>query len=269
MKDIRIASVITHAPLFRVDENLNQMGRFVKEAKKQAAKIICFPEMNITGYSTRIDVFTSISIDSGKILQKLATMARQNEMVILSGFAEMDDAGRIFAAHAVVHPDGEIGVYRKLYLAPPERSVFTQASDIPIFEACGVKFGIQLCYDAHFPELTSYMALNGADIIFIPHASPRGTPEEKYHSWMRHLPARAYDNSLFIVACNQTGNNGAGLDFPGLAVVLDPSGEMIDRDVSGKEGVVVTELKVDQLKRVRDHRMRYFLPNRRDDLFSS
>lgn len=83
---------------------------------------------------------------------------------------------------------------------------------------------------------------------------------------MRHLPARAYDNSLFIVACNQTGDNGKGLVFPGLAIVIDPSGEVIDCNVSGKEGVMVTDLLSDRLKHVRNHRMRYFLPNRRSDL---
>jgi N-carbamoylputrescine amidase len=267
MENIHIASVIFHAPVSRTDENIEKMERYVKEAKKQMVKIICFPEMNITGYSTRMDVFRPTITDSEKILQKLTVMARQSDMVILSGFAEMDNAGHIFASHAVVKPDGEVGLYRKLYLSPPERDVFTKASDIPIFEAFNIRFGIQLCYDAHFPELASHMARKGADIIFIPHASPKGTPEEKYCSWMRHLPARAYDNSLFIVACNQTGNNGAGLDFPGLAMVFDPSGELIAKDISGQEGMVVTELKLELLEKVRGHRMRYFLPNRRDDLF--
>jgi N-carbamoylputrescine amidase len=83
---------------------------------------------------------------------------------------------------------------------------------------------------------------------------------------MRHLPARAYDNGLFIVACNQTGDNGKGLEFPGLAIIIDPSGEIVGRNVSGEEGIVVTDLLSDRLRYVRNHRMRYFLPNRRSDL---
>ncbi len=70
--------------------------------------------------------------------------------------------------------------------------------------------GIQLCYDAHFPELSTRMAVNGADIIFMPHASPRGTPSQKLTSWLRHLTARAFDNGVFIVACNQNGDNQKG-----------------------------------------------------------
>jgi hypothetical protein len=42
------------------------------------------------------------------------------------------------------------------------------------------------------------------------------------------LPARAFDNGFFVVACNQIGNNQNGLTFPGNAVAFSPSGEIID-----------------------------------------
>ena len=44
---------------------------------------------------------------------------------------------------------------------------------------------------------------------------------------MRHLPARAFDNGVFIVACNQTGTNGGGLSFPGVAMVIGPNGRVL------------------------------------------
>ena len=84
---------------------------------------------------------------------------------------------------------------------------------------------------------------------------------------MRHLPARAFDNSLFIVACNQTGENEKGLGFPGIAVIIGPSGKVIHKDLSGKEGVLLATLKAEDLIRVRSHRMRYFIPNRRPELY--
>jgi N-carbamoylputrescine amidase len=111
------------------------------------------------------------------------------------------------------------------------------------------------------------MAGLGADILFFPHASPRGTPSEKLSSWMRHLTARAFDNSVFVVACNQAGDNGEGLSFPATAVVLGPSGDLLARDTSGEEGLLVVDLKASLLAHVRRHRMRYFFPNRRPDLY--
>ena len=180
---------------------------------------------------------------------------------------EKDENDRLFASHLVVTPEAISGVYRKIHIAPPERDMFSPGDSVPLFEVNGIKLGIQLCYDAHFPELSTRMAVEGADIIFMPHASPRGTPTEKFNSWMRHLTARAYDNSVFIVACNQIGENQNGLDFPGLAVVVGPSGMILAKDTTGCEGMLVADLKSDKLSAVREHRMRYFLPNRRPDLY--
>jgi predicted amidohydrolase len=111
------------------------------------------------------------------------------------------------------------------------------------------------------------MALKGADVIFIPHASPKGTPQKKYRSWMRHLAARAFDNSLFVVACNQTGDNEKGLCFPGISVIIGPSGNVIEKNLSHTESLTVINLKSEALNRIKDHRMRYFLPNRRPELY--
>jgi N-carbamoylputrescine amidase len=81
------------------------------------------------------------------------------------------------------------------------------------------------------------------------------------------LTARAFDNSVFIVACNQNGDNLKGLQFPGVAVVIDPSGDVLKDNISGKEAMIVADLKADVLAAIRGHRMRYFLPNRRLELY--
>ncbi|MEA3438209.1 MAG: nitrilase-related carbon-nitrogen hydrolase [Thermodesulfobacteriota bacterium] len=266
MKKIRIAIVISNSPVGKIRQNLDALAGRVKEAKKKDAAIICFPEMNITGYSTRKKIVDSAQFISGPVANELAELAEKEDITILAGLAEKNEKGRIFAGHLVVTPQGLSGVYRKLHIAPPEQRVFSPGKNIPLFDTHGVRFGIQLCYDAHFPELSTRMALNGADIIFFPHASPRGTPEEKFISWMRHLTARAYDNGLFVVACNQTGDNKKGLNFPGIALVIDPSGNVIAKDVSGKENMIVVDMKAGDLAKVRNHKMRYFLPNRRPDM---
>ncbi len=266
MKDIRVAAVIFNSPVDNPGYNLDRMTRWIKEAKRKDAAIVCFPEMNVTGYDIQgglLDVAESVP---GQTTGSLSGLAASNDIIILAGIAEKDASGHIYASHLVINPNGDIGVYRKLHIAPPERSILSAGSTVPIFEAPGVKFGIQLCYDAHFPELATHMAEKGAEIIFIPHASPRGTPEEKYKSWMRHLPARAYDNSLFVLACNQTGENGKGLFFPGLAVIIGPSGRIIEQELSGDEGVVIADLLEEDLTLVRNNSMHFFLPNRRPEL---
>jgi len=267
MKDFRIAAVIFNSPVGQVRRNLDRMVPLIEQAKNQGADLICFPELNVSGYSTNSVIKDSAEPIPGPISRCLQQMAQEFQTVILAGMAEKDNSGRIFASHLVVTPQAVSGIYRKIHIAPPERRIFSAGNAIPLFEVEGVKLGIQLCYDAHFPALATRMAVDGADIIFMPHASPRGTPKEKLDSWMRHLTARAFDNGVFIVACNQVGKNKKGLCFPGLAVVVGPSGNVLQEDIAGSEGMLVRELKAEELSAVRDHRMRYFLPNRRPELY--
>ena len=266
--NIRIAAVILNCPVGRIAENLEHMARWVEAAKKQSADLVCFPEMNVTGYSTRAKIKNVAEPVPGTISQSVLAMAQKYKIIILAGLAEADLAGRVFASHLVATAQGIAGIYRKVHIAPPESQIFTAGDSIPLFEIKRFKLGIQLCYDVHFPELSTRMATEGADAIFMPHASPRGTPTEKFDSWMRHLSARAFDNGLYVIACNQAGNNQHDLNFPGLAVVLDPAGRIIKKEIGGTENMVVADLKAGELEKVRGHRMRYFLPNRRPELYS-
>ena len=243
------------------------MAGWIETAKKQAVDLVCFPEMNVTGYSTREKIKDSAQTVPGTISQAVVALAQEFRLAILAGLSEKDSQGRVFASHVVATPQGMAGIYRKIHIAPPETDVFTAGDTIALFKIKGVRLGIQLCYDVHFPELSTRMATDGADVIFMPHASPRGTPAEKFNSWMRHLPARAFDNGVYVVACNQTGNNQSGLNFPGLSVILDPAGRIIKKNTGGKEDIIVADLKADELEKVRGHRMRYFLPNRRPDIY--
>jgi N-carbamoylputrescine amidase len=266
MISVRIAAVVFNSPRGNARANLERMEGWVAAARAQGAAIVCFPELNITGYGTDAGMPKEAEPVPGLLSEHLGAMAARHGLVILAGLAEQAGDGRICASHLAVAPAGLLGRYRKLHIAPPEQSVFSAGDRVPIFEACGIRFGIQLCYDAHFPELSTRMALDGADVIFMPHASPRGTPAEKRSSWMRHLPARAFDNGVFVVACNQTGVNGNGLRFPGIAVILGPDGRVMAETTAGTESLLVADLKAEDLAAVRRHPMRYFLPNRRPDL---
>jgi N-carbamoylputrescine amidase len=267
MHSIRVAAVIFNAPRNQARDNLARMAGWVAAAKRAGAGIVCFPELCITGYGVDQGIRTSAEPLPGEVGHHLWALAGQHQMVILAGLAERTEEGGVFASHLATGPQGWIGAYRKVHIALPEKSTFDPGQGAPVFEAAGIRFGIQLCYDAHFPELATRMALDGAEVIFMPHASPRGTPEEKRDSWMRHLPARAFDNGVFVVACNQSGDNGAGLTFPGLAVAIGPDGRVIATETGGQEGLLVADLDADRLAAVRSHPMRYFLPNRRPDVY--
>ena len=265
MKDVRIAAVVCRAVAGDAEGNLARMAEWIQRAADRNADIVVFPEMNITGYAAA-DGHEIAEPVPGPATDRVCGWAKAHGLTLLAGMAEAAPNGLIFASHLVAFPDGSWEVYRKLHIGPPEMRRFTAGNAAPLFSAAGATFGIQLCYDAHFPELTTLMALDGADIVFMPHASPRGTPREKFDSWMRHLTARAFDNGIFVIAANPVGENGRGLIFPGVAVAIGPDGQVMDRLLCEADDMLVVDLPGAALAAVRGHRMRYFLPNRRPEL---
>ena len=267
MQDLRVAAAVCRCLPGNLAHNLATMERLCRRAADRGAQLVCFPELNLTGYALGADLRQTPVADTDPVIGRVQRMARDCNLVILAGLAVCSADGQIHAEHRVFAADGESAVYRKLHAAPPEEGILAPGNTIPVFDACGARFGIQLCYDAHFPELATCMALAGAEVLFVPHASPRLTPRAKLTSWLRHLPARAFDNALFVVACNQTGVGGSGLTFPGLAVVLGPDGRVLAKRAAMAEGLLVADLKAEYIDTVRRHRMRYFLPRRRPELY--
>lgn len=271
MEDLRVAAVTCHCPVGEIRHNLDKTAHWVARARATGASIVCFPELNISGYCLDQARYEAAADCYEQVVAELSALAGSTGMTILAGTVRpsgRDD--RWAACHLAIQPQGSVTVYEKLHIAPPEKPVFNGGQHVPLvfLESSRTTFGMQLCYDAHFPELSTRMALDGAEILFMPHASPRHSAREKLVSWMRHLPGRAFDNSLFIVACNQCGENGTGLEFPGLALALGPSGEVQSRTLTS-DGMLVADLSAAELEKVRGHDMRYFLPNRRPELYGT
>ncbi|MCP3944467.1 MAG: amidohydrolase [Desulfobacteraceae bacterium] len=267
MKDLRVALVIQKCIPGSFDKNLSTSLEFISHAASQKTDIVVFPEMNLTGYHAGPKISSIARPIDQQLIQSLSRAADKFDISILVGIAEQAENNHLYASHLIFSPQMPWGRYRKIHRAPNEKEYFSPGNKVKTFKHKTLHFGIQLCYDAHFPELSTAMALKGVDIIFIPHASPRGNSKEKYQSWMRHLTARAFDNGIFIAAVNQTGNNTQGLIFPGLALLIGPDGKVIADFLDPNEKIHYVDIDLTALERVRSHRMRYFLPNRRPDLF--
>jgi predicted amidohydrolase len=265
--DLKIAVVCMNSPLGEIEKNLERMETFVQEAGTRGADLICFPELSITGYRLEDPAHIYDGLRPEKVLEKVEGMARRHGLVLLAGMVEPSDEAKPYISQVVAGPDGLLGVYRKTHLSPNERATYRAGQKIEVFSLKGTHFGVQLCYESHFPEISTVMALKGAEILLIPHASPRGTPAEKAESWLRHLPSRAFDNGLYVVAYNQVGNNRNGFLFPGVAVALNPSGRVMNCYRGYEENLMMVHVTGEELEETRKHRMKYFLPNRRPELY--
>jgi len=268
MRDLLVAAVCMHSEPGEVEMNLERMESFVHEASERSAGAVLFPELSISGYTLKEPERIYDLAWSRRILEKIVRMAHDARLVIMAGMVEILQEGRPRIAHAVAGPDGLLGVYRKTHLSPPEKEKYREGDSLEVYHDGGLNFGLELCYESHFPEISTVLSLKGAEVLFMPHASPRGNPEEKMKSWLRHMPGRAFDNGVFVVACNQVGKTPEGLFFPGVVVALDPQGRILESYTGNEEKMVFVELKAETLHETRSHRMKYFLPHRRPELYA-
>lgn len=267
MNNLKVAAVCMNAEPGKVQKNLDRIRFLTLEAARKGAEVVCFPELSATGYTLKNVGLIYEELNSSAVIDRLLAIAKDAHVLLLAGLIEFSSQEGPFITQVIAGPDGLIGRYRKSHLSWNEKGIYKPGQGIEIFSYQGARFGIQLCYEAHFPEISTIMALKGADILFIPHASPRGDAQGKLNSWSRHLTARAFDNGVFVVACNQVGHTEEGFYFPGVAVVIGPDGQVLATQTVRDEAILYATLEAGMLTDVREHRMKYFLPGRRPELY--
>lgn len=267
MDDLTVAAACMKSEPGRIERNLERIRAIAMEAAARGADMVCLPELSVTGYSLTAPESLCGGLNGRVLIERLIRIAEASNLVILAGLVEHREGDPPYIGHVAAGPEGLLAVHRKTHLSPMERGVFSPGDHVGVFTWRNTTFGIQLCYEAHFPEISTVMALKGAEVLFIPHASPRGDGEQKRSSWMRHLPGRAFDNGVFVVAVNQVGDTEGGFDFPGAIVILGPDGREMAHYAGKEEKIVFARLRNEDLDAVRRHRMRYFIPRRRPDLY--
>ena len=271
MKKTRIALVQMESKLGRTGDNLDKIERFTRQAAAQNAAVICFPELCIPCYSRDL-AWSAAEPVPGPSSKIILNMAKKYNLVIMAGLAEQSVAEKPYITQLVAYPDGGLCKYRKTHLGNSEKPYFTPGEDLPVFQlADRATLGLSICWDLHFPEVSTVLSLKGAEIIFAPHASPAIVGDRR-EIWLKYMTARAYDNAVYLAACNLVGDDGAGHSFCGGALVIDPRGNVVAEAFNGREELLVADLDHEIINTIRrkespSMRFSFFLSARRPELY--
>jgi len=208
----------------------------------------------------------------------------------MAGLVEASN-GKFHNTYVTVGPDGFITKFSKLH--PFVNPHLTPGDRYNVIDLLAAKVGFLICYDNNLPENVRITALMGADIIFMPHVTGclpsempgRGTVDKalwdnrerdpvrlrmefrgpKGRDWlMKFIPTRAFENGVYAVF-----TNNIGVDFdtikPGLAMIIDPFGEILVESHKLGDDVVVGLLTPEKLDAA-SGRQRY-IPARRPELY--
>ena len=237
MKGIRLTIAQMRSVAGSPDENLAAMERIVRGHPD--SDIVCFPEMCLSGYSSKDPLRFGLDPGDAHIL-RIHELSKELDVAIVFGYIERQDDD-LFLRQEIADSTDDIKFYRKSHLGLAESRIFSQGSDLPVFDVKGCKVAIQLCTESHIPDITSTYRGQGAELVLMPFAN--GISGEKRRSvWNSYLPARACDNGIYVAGCSAVGDNGEGSVFGGGLIVLDPKGMVMKQYYGTDEHAITVDI---------------------------
>ena len=244
-------------------ENLNTIKNLAKEAEELNCNILCFPEAFLTGYSSKNATERAITKEH-RLFKIIAGLSMEYGIDLLVGYLEKEGTEMnqlLYITHDIFTPDGRRYSYRKTHLGDREKEVFAEGNSLDVFPlSCGITAAIQLCVENHYPDITRTYSLKGADIVFAPHAVPR-VAGDREKIWSKFIPARSYDNRVYMACCNQWGG----------CFVTDPAGKVVVSHFGEEDGLVCFELDTAEVRKHHEGSdkmsARYYPAKRRTELY--
>ena len=241
----QVAAIQITPILGDIQANLKRGIQFMRQLG-QEADLIVFPELWTTGYYLSKQAFQQLAeTRDGPSIDQLREEARRSKAVVISSFAEKDSENKLFISAAIIDQKGEIlGVVRKSLLWGRESEIFKKGEiKYPIFKTEQAKIGVLICYEMEFPEPSRLLALEGVELIICPSVWSVSASRR----WDIQLPARALDNTVFILGVNTVGNNSCGK-----SKLVGPMGDILAEASDAREEVLLRAVDIQSLYWARD-----------------
>lgn len=254
---LRVALVCPRMTPADPRRNLLTLRGWAERAAEQLADIVVFPECFISGYAeafmidegyvTAEQVVSTAEPVPGPATDTLVALSRELGICICAGLLEKTADGN-FNTQVLVDPDqGLLGRYRKVQVGPKETWLCSGGSEWPVFNVRGMPTGMLLCRDKSHPEAARILALNGAQLLLIPHSSTV-VPEMEFRTWSLKLcVARAMENACYVLVNNNIYDcpMTRGRSQAGYSYAIDPYGEVLHCDEGPPDTEKMTVVTVD------------------------
>jgi len=237
-----------------VRENVDKAVAWIERAVRETgARLVVLPETVTTGFTPDCpagELWDRVDVLPGAMTEPVAAAARGLGVhVVFPTYERGAERGVVYNTAALFGPDGGmLGRYRKTHLFPTERvsgGGWSTPGDQPVVvETELANVGLTICYDGDFPELYRCEAIQGAEVICRPAALLRS-----FEIWDMTNRARAYDNHVYIAACNAIGPDAGGNYYFGHSMIVSPIAQVLAL-ARGTEEIVAAELDPDPIKYV-------------------
>jgi predicted amidohydrolase len=250
---MRVLLAAMHAAKGQVDANLERHLEALEQARSAGCDIAVFPEFSLTG-----------SVDPGRHPQRtlpvdadpvraLVAATQRTGVAALFGIAERADA-RFHITQLFAHGGRLGGRYRKRHLGAGEQA-YEPGTQRAVFEFGSVRFGVAICAEGGVDFPWTQAAGAGASVMFFcsaPGLDGRRTDQVGWrdgHNWwvacgLGDAVRHAARLGLWVAMATQAGST-EDEDFPGLAALVTPDGEVAARLPDWRPGTLTVDIPVD------------------------
>ena len=252
------------------EENLCRLGAYLREAGGWAEPpdLVVAPEAALTGYFLEGGV-RDLAVPAEQLFEDLSRQHRDAKappLDVALGFYELHQNRLYNSALYARLGDGDAGIrhiHRKVFL--PTYGVFDEerfveaGRSVQAFDTTWGRAAILICEDAWHSFTPMLAALDGAQLIIVPSASPARGPvpgedgagrPASLARWSRIVQDMAGEHGVFVALAQLVGFEG-GKAFPGGSLVATPRGEVIAEGPIFEEALVPAHLDFEEITRAR------------------
>ncbi|MGH7884814.1 MAG: carbon-nitrogen hydrolase family protein [Thermodesulfobacteriota bacterium] len=269
-----MAASVQASPVF-LDKNktINKVCGLIKEAKKNGAELVVFPEAFIPTYpfwpkdlgfgperklvmDAHMELYRNSVDVPGKDIEKIANAAKKEKMYVVIGVNERD-GGTLYNTILYFGSNGSlIGKHRKLMSIDSEKCVWGNgtAADVNVIDTEIGRIGGLFCYEHHLTLQKYAMYQMGEQIhagLWGGHGFAKNTMDFASRQY-------AFEGQTFVIVSSIYINadmipdsfplkEKTIWDYPGGSAIINPRGEYMAGPVYDKEEILYAELNLEQI----------------------
>ena len=233
-----------------LDDNERTVFRFLEDAARSGAQIVCFPETQTVGY--RVDIAqpdTPVEPDRLDALHdRVARRCGQLGLACILGtetpLETNPTGGRPYNSALVIGPDGSmLGRHHKTKLTPLDAIAYSPGATFETFDLCGVKVGVVICFEGfRFAETTRECVRQGAQLVFQPQNNTTRPNDWKIPIHHAMIVTRAAENTIWFASCNICHDQHQNCR----SMVVAPDGQIHAQTELKQEQLLTANLDIDQ-----------------------
>lgn len=245
-----------------LEHNFERIGQALQDLRPHQPQVVVLPEAYCSGYFLQGGV-REVALSQNQLETRLhqlyQSLSWEGMLDLVVGFYEVEH-GVYYnsAAYLELGGRGLLHVHRKVFL--PTYGVFDEERYISRggrVQAFDTRFGraaILICEDFWHSATATIAALDGAQTLYVPSASPArgfaGTEPANVIRWKSLTQAVAAEHGVYVVLSSLVGFE-AGKGLVGGSVVTGPEGNLLAQAPVFEEAALLASIDLERIAPVR------------------